>query len=70
MLVRLVHRETGKVYTIDASQCTLHTPNGSIFAVAYERQGLQVYTDATRSDFDRTCNLLQLKDIKDVKADK
>ena len=63
MLVQFIHKDSGKLYTMEVTQVVVCTDGGSPVAIAYERSGMVVYTDAGRNDFDSTCSDLKIKPI-------
>lgn len=54
MLVRLTHPETGKSYTVPATQVFVQNDRGEYIAVAFQSNGLIVYGDVTQPDFQKT----------------
>ena len=51
----------GKVYKLPISQMSLHTSDGWPCALAYEREGLIIYTDANDADFGTQVQSLYIK---------
>ncbi len=60
MLLRFVHRETGKQYTIPASQVVVLTDSGTPAVLAYQHGSIIVSTDAGQDDFTKVCNDLRV----------
>lgn len=67
MIVRLVHKPTGKIYTLEAHQVSAHTDAGDTVAVTYEQAGFIVHSDRSQQDFDKVITLLALDKIETPK---
>jgi len=64
MIVRLVHKPTGKIYMIEAHQVSVHTDAGDTVAVSYEQAGYLIHSDRNHPDFDKVITLLALDKIE------
>lgn len=60
MLIRFVHAETGREYTIPAGQVVVLTDDGTPAALAYQRGNVIVATDAGQNDFAKVCGELRI----------
>lgn len=60
MLVRFVHAQTGREYTIPVGQVVVMLDDGTPAALAYQQGNVIVATDAGQSDFAKVCGELRI----------
>jgi predicted nucleic acid-binding protein len=63
MWLQFIH-PSGKVVRVKASQVSVHTNDGLIAAVAYDKAGMLLVTDAQQSDFLPVIKQLGIKQLK------
>jgi hypothetical protein len=60
MLIRFVHKTTGKVLTLPCTQVVVCDDLGVPLAVTYQDGGIVVHSDATHDDFGQVVQDLHL----------
>jgi len=68
MLIRVVHKPSGKIYTMEAHQVSVHTDAGDTVAISYEQAGYLIHSDRGHPDFDKVVTLLALERIEVPKS--